>query len=88
MPRHRLVQRHQVLGRRVGLHVVDGVEDEAAAVAEDLDPLAHLAADLVRRAEGQRLLRVDAAAPEGEPLAEAAPSASAGPCRPPSTAPG
>ena len=65
-----------------------GVEDEAAAAAEDLDPLADLAADLVGRAEGQRLLRVDAAAPERDPVAEASASARRGPCPRPSTAPG
>ena len=35
-----------------------------------IDPLPDLAAHFVRRAEGKRLLRVDAAAPEGDPRAE------------------
>jgi len=41
---------------------VDGVEDEAAALAEDADALADFRAHLVDGAEGQRLLRVDSAA--------------------------
>ena len=55
----------------VGLDVVDGVEDEAAVRREDLATLQDLAPDLLRRAEGQRLLRVHAAAPEDEPVAVA-----------------
>lgn len=43
---------------------MDGVEDESAAPAEDLAPLQDLGPDLLRGAEGQGLLGVDAAAPK------------------------
>ena len=57
---------------RSRLDVVDGVEDEPAAGGENRDPLADLLGALRRGVpKGKRLLGVDAAAPEGEPLAEA-----------------
>ena len=46
-----------------------GVEHEAAAGREDLQALHGLVVALLRRAEGQRLLGVDSAAPEGELVA-------------------
>ena len=42
----------QVLDRRVALDIVNRVEDEAAARAEDLDALAHFAVDLLGRGAG------------------------------------
>jgi len=53
-----------VLRRRVALRFVDRVEDEAATVVENLDPLAHLAVGLFRRAAGNRLLRVHGRRPK------------------------
>ena len=46
------------------------VEDVAVLGAEDLDPLGDLGADFVGGAEGEGLLRVDAAAPEDDAVAE------------------
>src|SRR5208283_2213997 len=61
---HRAEHRENVLRRDVALDVVNAVENKAATFGEDLDAFADFAIDLVRRAEGQRLLRVHAAAPE------------------------
>jgi len=55
-----------VRDRNVGLDVVDRVEDEAAAPAEDLTAAEDLLAHGGRRSEHQGLLRVHAAAPEDE----------------------
>jgi len=59
-----------VFDGRLRLNVVNGVEDEAAAGGEDLTAAQHLLADLCRRSEGQYVLRVYAAAPEDNALAE------------------
>ena len=55
---------------RLGLHVVDRIEDESASRREDLASAQHLLADLCRRSEGENLLRVHAAAPEHDLFAE------------------
>jgi len=47
-----------------------GVEDEPAAGGEDAEAFFHFRADLVRCAEGQGLLGVNAAAPEDELVTE------------------
>ena len=64
---------YDVLRRHVGLDVVHLREHEARSVAGEVG---HAAADLVahigRRAAGQHLLRVAAAAPEADVLAEVA----------------
>src|ERR1019366_4095175 len=52
------------------LDVVDGVEHEPPAGGDDVDPLPALPVDLLGGAEGQGVLRVDAAAPEGDVAAE------------------
>ena len=67
---HRCIQCEQILRRHASLDVVDCVEHEAAVRAEDADALAHLGAHLIRRAERQGALRIHAAAPEGDLLAE------------------
>jgi len=67
----RLEQGEHVFRRCLGLDVVDGVEDKSAAPAEHGDALGNLPPHLVRRAEGQRLLRVHAAAPEDKLVAVA-----------------
>jgi len=54
----RLVESHEVFDRDARLNVVDRVEDEPAAAAEDIDPLPHLAADVFGRAEGERFLGI------------------------------
>ena len=65
-----LIHRQQILDRRLRLDVVDCVEDVAAARPKDADALRHLGAHLVGRAIGQRVLRIDAAAPEDDTLAK------------------
>jgi len=56
---HRAEHGQDVLDGHVALDVVDRIEDEPAAVVENLDPLADLAVDVLRRAEGQCTLGVD-----------------------------
>src|SRR5689334_13337822 len=57
---------HDVFHRRSGLDIVHRIEDETAAAGEDLATFEDLRAHLLRGSEGQRLLSIDAAAPEGE----------------------
>ena len=64
--------RHDVLRRDVGLDVVHGVEDEAAARRQRVDVAPHVVAHLLRRAVRQHVLGVDPAAPEDDVLAEIA----------------
>ena len=52
--------------RGVRLNVVDGVEDKAAALSENIHPVAHHLTYLIRCAERKRLLRVHSAAPEDQ----------------------
>ena len=65
----RLEERQDVLGRDVGLDVVDGCQDPAAAVAHEIEHAVHSGAHVVRRAMRQEALAVDAA-PEGDAVAE------------------
>ena len=65
-----LPHRHDVLGRHVGLNVVDGVEDEAAAGRQIINASLDFVADLLRGAVRQHLLRIHAAAVKGQVLAE------------------
>src|SRR5581483_2212195 len=67
---HGLVQRDDVLDRHAGLQVVDRAEHEAAAGPEDAHALPDLRAHLLGRAEREHGLRLDAAAPEGDAVAE------------------
>ena len=67
---HGAEQGQHVFRGRGALDVVDRVEHEAAALVEDVDPLADLVVHLLRRAEGNRLLRVNPAAPEDHVPAE------------------
>ena len=55
----------------VHLHVVDGVEDEAAVFVEDFATLQDFGADLFGRSEGEGFLGIYAAAPEGQAIAVA-----------------
>jgi hypothetical protein len=59
-----------VLCRRLGLDVVDGIEDEAAVGREDLASTQDLFADLRWCSEGQHVLCVYASAPEDDAIAE------------------
>jgi len=52
---------HDVADRDIGLDVMDGIENEAAALAERFAPMQDLSPDLSRRPEGERLLRIHAA---------------------------
>src|ERR1019366_9950840 len=67
---HCLPHGHDVLGRHIGLDVVDGVEDESAAGSQIVNAPLHLAAHLLRGAVRQHALRVHAAAVKREVLAE------------------
>ena len=77
---HRFPHRHDVLGRHVGLDVVDGVEDESAAGSQVVNAPLHLVADFLRGAVRQHALRVHAPAVEGQVLAEVSSSAPSCPC--------
>src|SRR4051794_567020 len=59
-PVHGVEHRDQVPQGRPGLYVVDGVEHNPAARSENLTPPQDLLAHLLRRAERERLLRIDA----------------------------
>ena len=61
-----LVHGDQIVGRYIGHHIVDGVEDEAAILVQNADTLGYLLPYLLGCAEGQYMLGIHAAAPEGE----------------------
>ena len=67
---HRFIQSQQVFHRHFCLYIVDWVKDKPAAWSEDLHALVHLLADLLGRTEGQGVLGIHAAAPEGDPAAK------------------
>src|ERR1035437_7169749 len=67
---HCFPHRHDILGRHVGLDIVDGVEDEATARSQIINAVLHLVAHFLRGAVRQHVLRVHAAAVECEVLAE------------------
>ena len=55
-----------VLGRHVGLDVVDLAEDETPAGGKDLDLFTHVFANLLRCRIREHVLRVSSPAPEDE----------------------
>src|SRR5215471_7171190 len=63
---HGLVHRQHVLDRNASLDIMSCIEDKSPASAEDLQTLANLGPNLLRRSKGQRALRVNAAAPKGD----------------------
>ncbi len=58
-----------ILHGRAGLQIVNRIKHEAPARCEDLTAAQHFLAHLLRRAEGQGLLRVHAPTPKDQPRA-------------------
>lgn len=65
-----LVHRQQVLDRHQRLNVMDRVKDEASSGAKGPQALANFPPHFVSRAERKGVLRIDAAAPECDPVPE------------------
>ena len=53
-----------VLGRRIALNIVDGIEDETSVLVEVFDALLHLLIHFVWRSKRDRLLCVNTTSPE------------------------
>ena len=69
-----------ILRRNIGLDVVDLLEDKSAAGIEDADLFSDMIGNLLGRRLRQDRLGVAAAAPEGDPAAEAGFEAVRRPC--------